>query len=485
MTIRSLRAIAAACCLALAGCAVGPDYRTPTVAVPAHWAEAGGQSSSRPELAVWWERFDDPLMTRLIERAVAGNLDVATAKARVREARALRDEAAASLLPEVDFSASAARSRSAAQTGGIPASTANLFKAGFDASWDLDLFGGITRTVEAREDAAQAADEGLRSTLLTLVADVARYYVDARGDQARIALAKQSAASQEQTVVITEKQFAAGSSSGADVAKAEALALSTEANVPALESDYKQAVHRIGVLLGVGPDAVLAEMATPRSLPLPMTSVAAGIPADVIRSRPDVRQAERQFAEQTAEVGVATADLYPDVTLSGTVGVSALQIGDVAKGSSRTWSIGPSVSAPIFDGGRRFAAVTAQQAVRDRYYAAYKTAVLSAMEGVENALVTLSKQRVRSERLGRSADNYKEAARIAKVLFQQGSTSFLDELDAERSLYSSQDTFIQERVALAEDFIALFKALGGGWSGRVDVSRPEMMDAATGPHGRR
>ncbi|MCW6513077.1 efflux transporter outer membrane subunit [Lichenifustis flavocetrariae] len=465
----------------LSGCAVGPDYKTPAMAIPARWAEREGHRAGRVELAAWWERFGDRLLPKLVARAVAGNLDVATAKARVREARALRDEAAASLLPDLNASSSAQRSRTAAQAVGFPASTSNLFQADFDASWDLDLFGGNARSVEAKDDATEAAAYGLRSTLLTLVADVARYYVDARGYQARIALARQSAASQRQTVALTEKQFAAGVSTGADLAKARALALSTEANVPALESSYRQTVHRLGVLLGVGPEAVLADMADPRPLPVPKSSVAVGIPADVIRSRPDVAQAERQLAEQTAQVGVEEAQRYPDVTLSGSVGVSAFTLGDITKASSRTWSFGPSASVPILDAGKRRAAVTAQKAVRDQYDAAYRAAVLSAMEDVENALVALSRQRLQTEKQGRSADNYNEAARIARVLYRQGSTAFLDVLDAERSLYEAQDTFIQNQVSLTEDYIALFKALGGNWSGALDVNRPEVVDTIMGP----
>jgi NodT family efflux transporter outer membrane factor (OMF) lipoprotein len=483
--VRLEAAVRAAAALApllwVAACAVGPDYQTPGLAAPARWAEAEAPQNRRPELAAWWRRFRDPLLTRLIEEAVDGNLDVASAKSRIREARALRDEAAASLLPEVNFSGSATRSRTAAQAGGIPAYTGNLFQAGFDASWDLDLFGGAARTVEARGYAVQAADEGLRSTLLTLVADVARYYVDARGYQARIALARRSAAAQFQTLSLTERQFAAGTSSGADVAKARALALNTEANIPALESSYRQAVHRLGVLLGAGPDAVLARMTAPHPIPAPRETVAAGIPADVIRSRPDVRQAERQLAQQTAAIGEAQAQLYPDVTLSGSIGTSALGLGDFGSAGAQTWSFGPSLSAPILDNGKRQAALTAQQAVRDQYYSAYKAAVLTAMESVENALVATTKQRIETDRQGRSMANYQEAARIARALYEHGSTSFLDALDAERSLYNSQDGFIQNQVVLSEDYIALFKALGGGWSGQIDASRPAIVDRDAGP----
>ena len=472
----------------LGACAVGPDYETPGLSLPDRWLGASAEVAKRPDMAAWWHSFDDPILTKLIERAIDGNLDVAAAKARIRQARATRAENTASLFPSVTGSASETRSQTAATTlagFAAPATTSTLFEPGFDATWELDLFGANSRTVEAARYGAEAADEDLRSTLLTLVADVARYYLDARGSQARIAIAARNAAAQQQTVNLTDKQFAAGTGNGADLAKAKGQALATEANIPALNISYRQTVNRLGVLLGLGPDAVVDLMARTRPLPVPRTSVATGIPADVVRSRPDVRKAERQLAQATAQIGEAEAQLYPSLTLSGSLGASAANLGDLAKPQFGTWSLGPSVSVPLFDAGARSAAVAARQAIRDQYFIAYKSAVQTAMEDVENALVALSQQRVEGQRLARSAENYAEAFRIATALYQQGSSSFLDVLDAERSLYSAQDTLKQSQITLSEDYVALFKALGGGWQGSIDSSRPEVVDQNMGPHLRR
>ena len=366
----------------------------------------------------------------------------------------------------------------------MPGTQSNLFKAGFDASWDLDLFGGNARNLEAKAYGVEAADEDLRATLLTLVGDVARYYIDARGYQARIALAQRSAASQRQTAELVQKQFDIGTASGADAAKARAQALSTEADIPALDSSYRETVHRLGVLLGIGPTAALDRMKKPRAIPVPAIHVAVGIPADVVRGRPDIRKAERQLAQETAGIGVAEAELYPKVTLDGSIGVSAFQLGNLTKSSAQTWSFGPSLSAPIFDGGRRLAAISQQEAVRDRYFVALKATILQAMEEVENGIVSLRNQKIENERLARSTSSYREAARIARALYERGSTSFIDELDAERSLYSSQDTLLRNEVLLAERYIALFKALGGGWSGRIEVTQPQIVERSSGPRPR-
>ena len=478
----AVRALVAATCAALtSACVVGPDYHSPDLALPGQWSAITRPSMrEKPALAAWWKRFDDPLLTQLVEEAVAGNLDVAAAAARIREARAVRDEAAAALLPTLDASASAVRSRSAAITPSLPGTQSNLFKAGFDASWDLDLFGGNARNLEAKAYGVEAADEDLRATLLTLVGDVARYYIDARGYQARIALAQRSAASQRQTAELVQKQFDIGTASGADAAKARAQALSTEADIPALDSSYRETVHRLGVLLGIGPTAALDRMKKPRAIPVPAIHVAVGIPADVVRGRPDIRKAERQLAQETAGIGVAEAELYPKVTLDGSIGVSAFQLGNLTKSSAQTWSFGPSLSAPIFDGGRRLAAISQQEAVRDRYFVALKATILQAMEEVENGIVSLRNQKIENERLARSTSSYREAARIARALYERGSTSFIDELDAERSLYSSQDTLLRNEVLLAERYIALFKALGGGWSGRIEVTQPQIVVRSSG-----
>jgi len=436
------------------------------------------REDARPDLAQWWRSFRDPLLDALISEAVAGNLDVASAKASIREARAALRQQNSALLPSLDGGASAARSRS-------NESTRSEFRAGFDALWEVDLFGGNRRSAEAAARGVEVAEADLRATLLTLIGDVSATYVELRGYQARLALARRTAASQRATAALTRTMFDAGSSSALDVARALAQARSTEATIPTLETSYAQALYRLGVLLGQPPGTLAARLEAVRDIPVPGRFAGAGLPASILTSRPDVQAAERQLAQATALIGQAEAARYPSISLSGSLSTSAARIGDLAKSSTIAWSIGPSLNIPIFNGGQLSAAVEGAQAQRDRYYIAYRAAVLQALEDVESSLVALTQERSRMARLTDVVAANREAAQLSRTLFQTGSSSFLDVLDAERSLYSSEDSLLQSRIAIATDYIALNKALGGGWDGDVDASRPEIVDADMGPRLRR
>jgi multidrug efflux system outer membrane protein len=468
----------------LTGCAVGPDYGSPSIELPTRWSNA---KATKPppvaNLSHWWRRLKDPVLNALIEEAVDGNPDVARAKGRIREARATRRQAVGALFPQVEGSGSATRNQaSAVVAGGGGTGTYNQFQAGFDASWELDLFDGNRRAVEAATYGVDAAEDDLRATLLTLVGDVAAYYTEARGYQARIALARRTASSQRQTSALTQQKFDAGSSSAVDAAKASAQAATTEANIPTYETSYSEAVHRLGVLLGRDPTALTQTLRRSAPIPAPRFPLPTGIPADVLVMRPDVRRAERQLAQYTAKIGQAEAALYPSVTLTGSVSTTGLKTGDLGKNSSIGWSFGPTVSVPIFNAGKLRAGVEIAEAQRDQYYIAWRSTVLSALEDVENAIVSLAQERIRIRSLSMAAQRYREAARLSRSLYETGSSSFLDVLDAERSLYTAEDSLLQSRVAIATDYIALSKALGGGWDGAIDSSRPVVNDVNTGPH---
>jgi multidrug efflux system outer membrane protein len=472
----------------LSGCAVGPDYQAPIVSLPARWSsDQTMQAPGSTHPPRWWGRLNDPLLDALIDEATASNLDVATSKAKIREARYSLRQTTAGLFPSGTGSGSATRNKSSTSavgndsivSGGDPY---NQFQAGFDSSWELDLFGGTRRGVEAATRNLEASEDDLQATLLSLVGDVASYYVDARGYQARIALARRTAASQRETAALTRTKFEAGSASAVDVAKAVAQASSTEANVPSYEAAYAADVHRLGILLGREPLALTQALARVAPIPTPPMPLPKGIPADILLTRPDVRAAERRLAQATAKIGQAEAALYPSVSLTGSVSTSALKLGDLAKYSSVSWSFGPSVSVPIFDAGKLRAAVGVSQAQRDQYHAAFRAAVLTALEDVENAIVSLNSERTRTGQLKDAATNYREAMRLSRSLYQNGSSSFLDVLDSERSLYSSEDSLLQSRVAIAKNYVALAKALGGGWDGAIDSTKPEVIDADTGPH---
>jgi len=358
----------------------------------------------------------------------------------------------------------------------------NQFKAGFDASWELDLFGGNKRGIEAAAYGVDAADDELRATLLTLVGDVATNYVEARGYQARIAFARRTAESQRETESLTRVKFETGASSRVDVANASGQASSTEANIPTLEASFAAAVHRLSVLTGRAPAALVARMRADAPIPAPTAPIPTGVPADILRARPDVRLAERQLAQQTALIGEAEAARYPGISLTGSVATAGVNVGDLAKSTSISWAFGPTLSLPIFNAGELASAVRVAEAQRDQSFVAFKASVLTALEDVENAATSLTQERIRYQRLEASAESYREAARLARALYQAGSSSFLEVLDAERSLYSAEDTLIQSRVAIATDYVALNKALGGGWDGAIDASKPEVVDSNTGPH---
>ena len=499
----SIGSVLVAACLfiMLAGCAVGPDYKAPAVAVPTAWANADKNApTQRPVLTDWWTSLGDATLTSLIEEAVSRNLDVAKAKAKVREARATRRQKVGTLAPSVEATASATANRSAtgtsvstqAGTGGtqtvsganqnLAASNYSLFQGGFDASWELDIFGANYRGVEAATYSLQATQEELKDTLLTLIADVARYYVQARGYQARAALARQTAGAYRDTAALARRKFEAGTTAGADVAKAEGQTASAEADVASLDAAYSEAVHRLGVLLGEGPDALIQRLSSKAPIPVPPRSPQAGVPADILEARPDVRQAERKLAEATAKIGKAESARYPSISLTGNISTNGLQLGDLAKSSSISFSVGPSLNLPLFNGGQLQAEVEVAQAQRDQYFVALRATVLTALEDVENALVSLAQDRKRLDRLTASARSYTDAHELSRALYVAGGQSFLDVLDAERSLYSARDSLLQTQVSAATAYISLSKALGGGWDRPVDSSRPEVVDTQMGPH---
>lgn len=490
---RTLRLLAATgLALGLAACAVGPEYATPSFPLPDSWSNSRARPASEqtapnpPQLGEWWKTLRDPHLNRIMDVAVAGNLDVATAKARVREARASYRKQMGTLFPIADGSGSITRGDNGSVIGQDGALDAGgrytQYRAGFDASWELDIFGMNRRGVEAARYGMQAADDDLQAALLTLVGDVAANYVEARGYQARIALARRTAATQRETAALTRTRYEAGAVSAVDAANAAGQAASTEATIPDLQAAYAQSVHRLSVLTGQPPTALAELMDKGGRIPQPGSAIRKGVPADVLRSRPDVRAAERELGRSTALIGQAEAARYPSVSLTGNVNTMGTKLGDLARGASISWSYGPSLTVPVFHGGQLKAEVEVREAQRDQSFLTYHATILTALEDVENAIVSLSHTRRKAERLSASTGSYRQAAQLSRSLYQNGSTSFLEVLDAERSLYSSEDALLQSRVAIATYYIALNKALGGGWTGDVDVKTPAVVDQDTGPH---
>jgi NodT family efflux transporter outer membrane factor (OMF) lipoprotein len=464
-----MRALVLVLTTVLAGCVtVGPDYTAPETAAPATWNAklAAGVSVAQPDaatLARWWTVLDDPVLSRLIERALAGSLDLRQAQARVREARARRGFAGADRFPTLAAAASASKTRGSEETTAAGVTT-ELYSAGFDASWELDLFGGKRRALEAAEAGLQASEEDRRDVLVSLTAEVALNYVELRSFQARLAIAEANLAAQSETYDITRWRAEAGLTTQLDVESARFNLEQTRASVPTLRSGLEQARNRLVVLLGQPPGYLADELGKGRAIPVTPVELAVGVPADVLRRRPDVRRAERQLAAQTAQVGVATAARYPGFTLLGSIGLEALSSGRLFTSAARTSSAGANIGWTMFDAGRIRQNIEVQSALQEQALIAYEAAVLAALRDVENALVAYAEEQTRRGSLAEAAQAAKTAADLAGQQYTSGLVDFQVVLDAQRSLLSLQDQLASSEGEVTSNLIRLYKALGGGWA---------------------
>lgn len=456
--------------LVLTGCKVGPDYVAPETPIPQTWhspldnglvdAEADPQG-----LASWWTTLDDPALSGLIERAVAGNLDLQRAQSRIREARARRGIAKGALLPSVSANGSATWSR----TGTDVATTNNeLYSSGFDAGWELDIFGGVRRSVEAAQADLESSGEDLRDVLVSLLAETALNYIDVRTYQARLAAAEASLSTQQETYQLAVWRSQAGLDDELAVEQARYNLENTRSQIPSLRTGLEEAMNRIAVLLGESPGTLHDELQKPGPIPVAPSSVAVGVPADVLRRRPDVRRAERDLAAQTARVGVAMSDLYPRLSLNGSVGLETLSLHEPS--SSDTWTVsgGPRLSWAIFDPTVR-PNIEVQSELQGQALLLYRSTVLSSLEEVENALTAYAQEQRRRESLQEATSAARAAAEFAQQKYQAGLTDFSNVLDAERSLLSFQDQLQQSNGIVTANLIRLYKALGGGWVPMTDA----------------
>jgi NodT family efflux transporter outer membrane factor (OMF) lipoprotein len=452
----------------LAGCAVGPDYVAPQISAPQAWhAELrGGATADQADplaLASWWTTLKDPTLTSLIDRAVRGNLDLKKAQARVREARARRGISQSDLFPTLKATGSATYSRNSGE-----ASTAqDSYSVGLDASWELDVFGGVRRSVEAATADLQASGEDLRNVLVSLLGEVALNYIEARTFQARLVVAEANLAAQTETYELTSMRVQAGLTTVLDAEQATYTLESTRSQIPTLQSGLEEAKNRLAILLGEHPGAVHAELAERQPIPVPSLEVAVGVPADLLRRRPDVRQAERRLAAQTAQIGVATAELYPKFSLLGSIGLNALDLTNLFSAASRAYSIGPTVSWRLFDAGAVRKNIEVQSALQEQALIQYEATVLTALEEVENALVAFVEEQRRREALREASRAAERAVTLAQAQYGAGLVDFRSVLDAQRSLLSLQDQLAQSEGTVTSNVVRLYKALGGGWTSLV------------------
>jgi len=452
--------------LTLAGCTVGPDYVRPEVAMPQTWHSSLGEGLADGEadpqvLASWWTTLDDPVLSDLIERAVAGNLDLETARSRIREARARRRIAAGGLLPAFNAGASATSSRTDRRAGFD--TSGQVYASSLDAGWELDIFGGIRRSVEAAAADVNATEENLRDVLVSLLAETALNYIEVRTFQARIAAAEASLEAQGETYQLVLWRLEAGLDDELAAQQARYNLENTRSQIPSLRAGLQEAMNRIAVLLGQPPGALNAGLEDPEPVPIPPQEVAVGVPADIVRRRPDVRRAERELAAQTARIGVAVADLYPRLALNGSVGIETLSFREPA--SSRTWlaSGGPRLSWAVFDPTIR-PNIEVQSELQEQALVQYEAVILASLEEVENAMMAYVQEQRRRENLLAATNAAQAAAELAQFKYQAGLTDFTTVLDAERSLLSFQDQLHQSDGAVTSNVIRLYKALGGGWT---------------------
>jgi multidrug efflux system outer membrane protein len=468
----------------IAGCApVGPNYQRKDPAVPNRFGslEQGITTSEAVVselLRSWWKILQDPILDSLMDRALQGNQDLRIAQARVQQARALSLVTASRQYPDGGFAGSYERVRRTgsgppgqdSSGGGTSGSTFgsskredDLYLVGFDASWEVDIFGGVRREIEASTADLAATEDSLRDTLVTLQGEVARNYIDYRGLQVRLEIARKAVQTRRENLEITESRVRAGFVSQLDLARARGELSSAESGIPRLEISLWAALHHIGVLLGLEPMSLAGELQTPAEIPGVPENLPAGLPSDLLRRRPDIRRAERELASATARIGVSTAQLFPRFSLTGSFGYRANQLDRVFQDSSNLWGIGPAFNWPILNFKRILADIQRSRGVQQETLARYEKSVLTSLEEVENSLVNLSREKRRIAFLMESAASNDLAVELANERYVAGLQTYLSVIDALNAQYTAQDELAQSRQNHTLSFVALYKALGGGW----------------------
>ena len=458
--------------VALAGCTVGPDYHRPQVDMPPDWVSptaAAPAAATQPSVAVvqppvdiarWWSTFNDPVLESLVQRALESNLDLRLSALRLREARAARRIATSALYPRVDTAASYRRSGSGSGSNGIERSN---YSASLDASWEIDVFGGVRRGVEAADATIRAAAEDRRDVQVLIASEVALNYLDVRSLQRQVAISKENLVSQRRSLDLTRLRFRAGFETGLDTANAESLVFSTESQIPLQEAALRQTLYALAVLLGREPGALLDELAEVSPIPRTPPEIPVGLPSDLLRRRPDIRRAEAQVHAATARIGVAVADLYPRFSLNGALGVTGNNLSALSNRHDSFWSIGPSASWPLFDAGRIRANIAVQTAVQEQALLSYRATILNALNEVESALTAYVAEQQHRRSLVDVVGSERRAVDLSTELYRQGETDFLNVLIAQRALYNSEDSLVQSDRNDAANLVRLYKALGGGW----------------------
>ena len=501
---------------ALAGCTVGPDFQQPKPWwQPSSWlggppkpaaglAEASVPVPAAPDPA-WWTIFHDPQLTELERRTGQGNFNLRIATIRIAESRAQTGIARADAFPTFNGNASYAREQQSKKGvialfggggsgggGGTTQTASNgaggtsgafpnsgltapfdLYQYGFDASWELDLWGRVRRNIESATAQALAGEEARRDSLVSAQAEVARDYIDLRGTQEQLRIAQENLGTFERTLALTQERARGGLSTDLDVADAAAQLEATRSQIPTLQAQVVSDGNAIALLLGEPPEALADQLGTPHPVPPVPPTVPVGLPSDLVRRRPDIRRAEAQLHSATADIGVATADFFPKVSLSGSAAVQSVQFKDLGSWAlADTYGLGPTITLPIFQGGRLTRTLELRQSQQQEAAVSYQQAVLGALHDVDNALTSYSAEQGRRAALGRSVEQNRMAVGLANQQYQAGIATFLNVLDAQRQLLSAQQQLATSQTTVSTNLVALYKALGGGWEQDYPENQP-------------
>lgn len=496
--VRSVLALLA--CSGLAACTVGPNYERRPIGAPQAYGATNDKLPQAAEsdltpratittadaplnpgaLANWWEQLNDPTLSSLVKEGMAANMDLRIAVERLREARALRGIAAADAYPNIDATAGASRSRgSDTLDGNMPPLNEDLtnFNLGLDASWEIDVFGRVRRSVEAADADIDVSRENMYGVMVAVAAEVADAYVEYRVVSRRIDIVRGTIAAQRDTVGLTNTRLDAGIANELEVSQAQSQLAARQARLPALQAAQRRAENRLALVLGRAPGQTIPQLAEAShldALPQSITQIPIGMPSELLRRRPDLRQAEREVAAATARIGVATADLYPRFSLTGSFGFSSGEVGSLLEADSRVWDIGPSMRWNIFNAGRVRANIDAADSRTRQALLRYERSVLVALREVEDSLTNLAYEQDRQSALARTLDASRRSATLADDRYRGGVGNFLDVLDAQRAAFDAEDELAASRGDSLRALIALYKALGGGW--------PEDLAVATSGH---
>jgi multidrug efflux system outer membrane protein len=458
-------AVALFVAVTLAGCAVGPNYKKPETPVAQTYGAAEPALYTPEQAQVqFWKQFGDETLNKLVDDSLNANHDLRIAVGRLAEARAARHQSLYDLGPTVTASAGHTTQQTSAVQFGFPY-TSSYYDAGFDATWELDLFGRVRRSVEASSAELQGAEANLRDAQVSVIAEVARTYFELRGEQNQLAVARKNVENEQESFNLTDARLKAGRGTEFDTSRARSQLSTTLATIDPLEAAVQRSIHRLGVLTGRDPNALQSLLTPVKDLPELPKSVAVGDPGTLLRRRPDIRVAERQLAASNAEIGVAVGDYFPKVTFTGSFGYEAKTPNGLGTSASRFYSIGPGISWAAFDLGRVHARVAGAKARTNTAVAQYEQTVLKALEETENALVTHARSRDQLVHAADAAEASAAAAKLARVRYEGGIVDFLEVLDAERTQLQAEDQLAQTRTATATSLIAVYKALGGAWEG--------------------